>query len=158
MRLARMAFFQSFGLANAPRRNASSGENVNVKGLSAQSGNWRVVPSARRNGFQFFGAAAGLGLGISFDWLLIVLSQCLVDWRRFSDMSVKPKPGQIFDASKHTPPNDSEILVFHDEIFAWAIGIYDKKTRKYILKWPTPVLYWTLVPPRSLLSLKSASC
>ena len=74
MRLARMAFFQSFGLANAPRRNASSGENVNVKGLSAQSGNWRVVPSARRNGFQFFGAAAGLGLGISFDWLLIVLS------------------------------------------------------------------------------------
>jgi hypothetical protein len=46
----------------AQRRNASSGGNVNFSGSFAQSGKWRVVPSARRNGFQSFGAAAGLDL------------------------------------------------------------------------------------------------
>lgn len=73
-------------------------------------------------------------------------------------MSVNPKLGQIFDASKQTPPNDGELLLFHDEVFAWTLGVYDAKNKKYISRWSEfAVLYWSLVPSRSLLRLKELS-
>jgi len=74
-------------------------------------------------------------------------------------MKSKPKTilGKIYDAAINIPPNDKELLFFHDEVFAWSLGIYDNKLKKYISKWNTPVLYWTLVPPRSLLFLKRCS-
>ena len=68
-----------------------------------------------------------------------------------SCMAVNAKLGCIFDGRKKTPPKDVEVLIFHDEVFAWAIGIFDG--RKYISKWDSAVLYWMLVPPRSLLRL-----
>lgn len=65
--------------------------------------------------------------------------------------------GQVHDASVAVPPKDAEVLLFHDEVFAWALGIYDHRAKKYVSKWTTPVLYWVAVPPRSLLFLKSSS-
>jgi len=60
-----MTLCQSFGgLTAIPRRNASSGEKAYSNGLSDQSGKWRVVPSARRNGFQPLSGLAGVALGI----------------------------------------------------------------------------------------------
>jgi hypothetical protein len=55
-----------------------AGSEANLEGIiqprvatvSAQSGSILVVPSAIRNGFQSFGNAAGMGLGISgLTWL-----------------------------------------------------------------------------------------
>jgi hypothetical protein len=70
---------------------------------------------------------------------------------------LKPIFGQIFDASKSIPPKWADLLLFHDEVFQWALGAFDSKTRKYISRWSTPVLYWAISPPRSLLRLKSRS-
>jgi hypothetical protein len=44
-------------------------------------------------------------------------------------MPNKTKFGRIYDAAKQTPPHGEEILIFHDEVFAWGIGVYDSKKK-----------------------------
>ena len=69
----------------------------------------------------------------------------------------KPIFGKIYDATKRKPPHNVELLLFHDEVFAWSIGIYDRGLKRYVSKWEKPVLYWGLGPPRGLLALRVSS-
>jgi hypothetical protein len=71
-----MTLRQSFGgLTVNTSAKTASGFTANPSGLSAQSGNIRIVPSASLNGFQSFWCLMALGM---------IDSVVLVDFKFFS--------------------------------------------------------------------------